>query len=231
MKSVEKTIQTFLRSVENEMENPTKNGKQTLQWIECEIRGPVKNNKVGNLILRLQKKWKKLDGTSEVIVFFKDRKNLRFKLNKNYCSVVAKWVIENEASRRESEMLFPVKKTLEVMNTLQNNGYKRGVLSYCKRWNGQNKTSNVSLLVGTRMGNFFELEKKEKNPKNIKKTIQLLTEVAKQEKLKTWTEKKYKKLVQNVWAKTKPETLMSGASIHPLILRVLQENQNSTYDN
>lgn len=190
--------------------------------IECEIRGCITRSDFNEIRIDIEKDWGKLDESPELVIFFKGENDLRLKINKNGGALVLKKTIDQESgSRRETELLFKPEDMREVVNFINQLGFKNGLFSYCHRFNASNGNKSISIKFDTKIGDLFEVDEVVNNKTNFINVRNNLIKIVARYGLNAWSNETYKKIIDDSWSGVKTETLLQKDKLHPLIIKAI----------
>jgi len=185
--------------------------------IECEVRGPITWSDFCELKSPLEKDWGRLKKTAELVIFLQGKHDLRLKINNDGIILALKRRVKGTQAKSEVELQFELSQLKNVLEFIKKLGYKKGLFSFCERYDVQKDGKTLSIKFGSRIGDFFEIEEKIAKKEKVSLTIRKLKRIAQQYDLKVWTKETYEEVKKEAWEKIEAESLVSDKKLHPLI--------------
>ncbi len=167
---------------------------------EVEIRGPLTDGEYKNLLAFLKKKGKLLKEADQLAIFFHVKKdNLSLKKDHSLEKLVLKIGDWHHGNRKEIEVILAKGQFGNALALLKGLGYTLGHKVPAFRQDFSYKGVEISLKTKAVIGPHFEMERTVTNLRQIPKVKKRLLLVAKELKLKVWTEKAYRDHTHRMW--------------------------------
>jgi len=197
--------------------------EKTQNRIECEVRGPITWSDFCEIKDLIEKEFGKLKNEKELVIFIRGKdKDLRLKITSGGCFLVLKKTIHKKTnSKIEKEIKIPHLYISNVLEILNNLGYKMGLLSFSNSYKTKRGSLSIAFKFGTKIGDFFEIEEIVNSKKEVKEAFKRIMEIAKKFDLLVWDKKTYEKVRKRGW---KNEVFRSiKYEILPLVFSFLKE--------
>lgn len=194
------------------------------KFIECEIRGCITYSDFIEIKPLIEKDWGRFEQTPELVVFFKGGHDLRLKINKEGVILVHKKTLNKQVgSRKEIELKFKLSEINSVIEFINRFGFKKGLFSYCKRYEVRKGDYSLTIKFNTKIGDIFEIDKKISNNESSKNAYKELLNIASKYGLSVWDKETYKKIIEKSWLGAQKESIAIKGKIHNLIIDTIKE--------
>lgn len=203
--------------------------------IEVELRGflPTKGERWRNLLIELQKFWGMPSVTDELVIFFKYDKDIRLKITKDGAFIIWKERSEKNKSKfmlKEHIASISMDTVIDFVRILDAIGYKEGLFSYCTRYDYKKGPYSFSIKLNSVCGDFFEIDKKISNEKQIESAKNELKYILNKLKLRPWTDEEYDRHRKRSWSNVEKERLIySDGTPNVKIKNIVCKYQNKTH--
>ena len=203
------------------------------KFIECEIRGCITYSDFVEIKSLIENDWGRFDETPELVIFFKGGHDLRLKINKDGITLVHKKTLNRKVgARKEIELKFELNEIISVIEFIGRFGFKKGLFSYCKRYEVKKDDYSFVVKFNTKIGDIFEIDKKITDKINIKEAYKELFNFSKNYGLNVWDKETYENLIEKSWTGVKKEYVVVNEKIHPAIIATVEEIKKlNSFDN
>lgn len=201
--------------------------------MEIEIRGPIQNKRKYHLLIKKlvsHSLMKNLSRLFQVVIFLeKDDQDFRIKSDsdKDYFEFVHKSKIGTQRTiRDETTMKLAKTEISNLLNILENLGFKEGYVSFVERIDLDTEDILWSFKFGSVIGDYWEAEAKDGLEERLevlgKEIVAFLNQEAEKLKLDIWDEEEFRRIRHQKWKKVLPKPIKELAGV------LLDQNEKNT---